>query len=282
MGYVDNLALLIGNYIRGEDEYARLMRRAMVRWICLSQVLVYRDINIGVRKRFPTLESIVKAGFMLENEKRKLEALKLDYDKYWVPINWAYTLNFEARKKEMCTRDVLTNKINDELKVFRTSLQTLCNYDWVPLPLAYPQMISFAIYSYFTFCLFAQQYLAAGRTEGIIDRIDMYVPWITMLQFIFYVGWTKCAVALMNPMGEDDDDFECNYLLDMNLATALCIADVTRNDYAPVKPDKFWLLGEVEAFYPENTSDSDVGLLHGSAIDARSAKHFTDSIRKRS
>ncbi|MFH4983692.1 hypothetical protein AB6A40_010401 [Gnathostoma spinigerum] len=64
MGYVDNLALLIGNYIRGEDEYARLMRRAMVRWVCLSQVLVYRDINIGVRKRFPTLESIVKAGLI--------------------------------------------------------------------------------------------------------------------------------------------------------------------------------------------------------------------------
>ncbi len=30
---------------------------------------------------------------------------------------------------------------------------------------------------------------------------------MTALQFIFYVGWMKVAESLMNPLGEDDDDF---------------------------------------------------------------------------
>lgn len=40
---------------------------------------------------------------------------------------------------------------------------------------------------------------------------------MTVLQFIFYMGWLKVAEAMLNPFGEDDDDFECNFLLDKNL-----------------------------------------------------------------
>lgn len=40
---------------------------------------------------------------------------------------------------------------------------------------------------------------------------------MTVLQFVFYMGWMKVAEALLNPFGEDDDDFECNWLLDRNL-----------------------------------------------------------------
>lgn len=43
---------------------------------------------------------------------------------------------------------------------------------------------------------------------------------MTIVEFVFYVGWMKAAEVLLNPMGEDDDDFECNYLLDKNLAVS--------------------------------------------------------------
>lgn len=39
-----------------------------------------------------------------------------------------------------------------------------------------------------------------------------------MMEFIIFIGWMKVAEALLNPFGEDDDDFESNFLLDKNLA----------------------------------------------------------------
>ena len=46
---------------------------------------------------------------------------------------------------------------------------------------------------------------------------DMYIPVFTILEFLFYFGWMKVAESLINPFGEDDDDFEMNYILDRSV-----------------------------------------------------------------
>lgn len=40
---------------------------------------------------------------------------------------------------------------------------------------------------------------------------------MTICQYFFYVGWMKVAEVMLNPFGEDDDDFETNKILDRNL-----------------------------------------------------------------
>ena len=45
----------------------------------------------------------------------------------------------------------------------------------------------------------------------------MVVPFFTILEFIAYMGWIKVAETLLNPFGDDDEDFEINYLIDRNL-----------------------------------------------------------------
>uniref|UniRef100_F1L4A4 Bestrophin homolog n=1 Tax=Ascaris suum TaxID=6253 RepID=F1L4A4_ASCSU len=269
MGYIESEALLIGNYVQGDDEETKMQRRAMVRYMCLSQLLVYRDISVRVRKRFPTYDAIVQAGFMLEHEREKLESIKLDYDKYWVPINWSYTHMFEARRAGKITSDVMTNKLTDEMKVFRTNLQMLCNYDWVPIPLVYPQVIMIAVYFYFGVCLISRQFILSGRDLATKSEIDIVVPVMTMVQFLFYVGWMKAAEVILNPMGDDDDDFECNFLLDKNLATSLSIVDETHYDAPTVQEDKFWSSGHVDPMYPSSTDVDEVNPLIGSAIHAK-------------
>lgn len=47
---------------------------------------------------------------------------------------------------------------------------------------------------------------------------------MTALQLIFYLGWIKVAEALMNPLGMDDDDFECNYIIDRNIAVGILLS----------------------------------------------------------
>ena len=45
-------------------------------------------------------------------------------------------------------------------------------------------------------------------------RLDIYYPFFLTIQFIFFFGWLKVAETLINPFGEDDDDFELNRLID--------------------------------------------------------------------
>ncbi|VDK47326.1 unnamed protein product [Anisakis simplex] len=275
-------AILIGNYVQGDDEQTKMMRRAMVRYMCLSQLLVYRDISVCVRKRFPTNQSIIQAGFMLEHEEAKLESISLEYDKYWVPINWSYTLFFEARRAKKIASDAMTNKLCDEMKNFRQNLQMLCNYDWVPIPLTYPQVIMVAVYFYFIVCLVSRQFISSDSGSATAGNFEMIVPLMTIIQFVFFVGWMKAAEVLLNPMGEDDDDFETNFLLDKNLAvkfslivskltmhyTSLNIVDAS-GDVPITEPDQFWLSGRVQPIYPLSVADEEMNALVGSAVHAK-------------
>uniref|UniRef100_A0A914S1J3 Bestrophin homolog n=1 Tax=Parascaris equorum TaxID=6256 RepID=A0A914S1J3_PAREQ len=94
----------------------------------------------------------------------------------------------------------------------------LCNYDWVPIPLAYPQLVFLAVYVYFALCLISRQFIITERDAPNKSTIDLTLPFMTMMEFLILVGWMKVAEGLLNPFGEDDDDFECNFLLDKNLA----------------------------------------------------------------
>ena len=47
--------------------------------------------------------------------------------------------------------------------------------------------------------------------------IDFYVPVFSILKFIFYWGWLHVAQTLINPLGDDDDDFDINYIINRNV-----------------------------------------------------------------
>ena len=70
-------------------------------------------------------------------------------------------------------------------------------------------------------------------------RLDLFYPFFLTLQFAFFVGWLKVAETLINPFGEDDDDFELNRLIDRHIQVGFLICDplVTKPE---LMRDRFW------------------------------------------
>ncbi|VDD89578.1 unnamed protein product [Enterobius vermicularis] len=257
IGWIDNFGLLVASYIRGVDEKGRRIRRSIIRYVCLCQVLIFRSISIRVRKRFPTLESLEFAGYVDENERLQLEDLK-----FWMPIRWAMHLIRDARYEGRITIPVL-----QYLDKFRTDIQSLWFTDWVPVPLVYTQVIFVSVRLYFIVAMIGRQFLDVERHTRRAP-IDIYVPFMTIIQIICYTGWSKVAEALLNPFGEDDDDFECNWIIDRNLQVGLVIVDDKPGVVPPLVTDKFWNEANAQLLYsvqsaalPQNPNIGSAALL---------------------
>ena len=110
----------------------------------------------------------------------------------------------------------------------REGLTGILSYDWVCVPLVYTQLVTLAVYSYFAAALLGAQWVVPESSEAYRDlyktslgdqgaKLDLWYPFFLTLQFAFFVGWLKVAETLINPFGEDDDDFELNRLLDRHI-----------------------------------------------------------------
>ncbi|XP_047471336.1 bestrophin-1-like [Penaeus chinensis] len=100
------------------------------------------------------------------------------------------------------------------------------------------EVVTMATYSYFGFAILGRQFL--DTSQGYEKhKIDFYVPIFTLLQFIFYVGWLKVAESLLNPFGDDDDDFDTCDFLDRHFEVSYMIVDVMHKSY-PETLNNYW------------------------------------------
>uniref|UniRef100_A0A914UXQ5 Bestrophin homolog n=1 Tax=Plectus sambesii TaxID=2011161 RepID=A0A914UXQ5_9BILA len=278
IGWIDNPALFIAAYVRGTDEKTRMLRRTVVRYLVLNQALVFRDISMPVRKRFPTIDTLVAAGLLMEHEKQAFDDIQIPYEKYWLPTQWAWALLHEARTQGKIASDSFLQAIFDKIWIYRSGLATLCNYDWVPVPLVYPQVVFLSVRCYFVLCLMGRQYIASERDLANNSPIDLVFPIMTALQLVFYMGWMKVAEALLNPFGEDDDDFECNWLLDRNLTVGLTIADDAYDKPPSIMKDVFWSDKNIEPLYSAESALRPLNPLVGSVADVDIAKEAKEVV----
>ncbi|ESN90644.1 hypothetical protein HELRODRAFT_70757 [Helobdella robusta] len=247
------LAIYVTSHIRGTDDRTRLVRRTIMRYACLGYVLTMVTVCGPAKKRFPTYKHMIKAGihslisgFMLSSEGKILDNLITHFNKYYVPFVWASTLVAQARKDNMIKDDFAYHCLLDELNFLRRKCQMILNYDWINIPLVYTQVATMAVYIFFVSCLISRQHIPVYTDTG-----EMIVPLFTFLQFLFYMGWLKVAEELINPFGEDDDDFEINPMIDKNFKVGYMIVDEMHGACPSLVKDQYWDTTDVQMPYTE-------------------------------
>uniref|UniRef100_A0A914YUE6 Bestrophin homolog n=1 Tax=Panagrolaimus superbus TaxID=310955 RepID=A0A914YUE6_9BILA len=73
IGFIDNVAIYVSTTIIGVEEELKIIRRNIIRYCCLTQVLVLRDIR-----------------FLMPHELKQMEDLESLHPKYWIPIKWVF------------------------------------------------------------------------------------------------------------------------------------------------------------------------------------------------
>lgn len=245
----DKLFHSIACYVDGFDEESRILRRSLMRYMNLALILVLRSISSAVKQRFPTLEHVVEAGFMTNTEKELFSAVPAnEFNTYWIPCTWFIYRLKEAAKRNKLLNSYAMETIMREFCEFRAKCGLLWCYDWVSIPMVYTQVVTLATYVFFIFTVIGRQkidtlkkgeYMRSGRMP--MD-IDLYIPIFTILQFYFYMGLLKVAEQLINPFGDDDEDFELNWLIDRHMKASFLGCDILMDPdrIPPMVKDYYW------------------------------------------
>lgn len=223
----DTFSLLLNSAISSNSEKSRLMRRAIVRYMIASYIINLRTLSFKMRKRFPTFQSIVNLGILLKNEEEILEKIEKQtlMTTYVIPLVWATNIINRARKEGFINNDCIVQDLLTELGHYRRKLGNLLCFDLVSIPLFYTQVVTLSIYSYFFTTIIGYQVCS----EDGVQLMEIAVSLIyASLDFTFHVGWVKVAEVLINPFGEDDDDFDVDRMVDRNLKAANMIVDYMR------------------------------------------------------
>ncbi|XP_010212582.1 PREDICTED: bestrophin-1-like [Tinamus guttatus] len=262
----DRIMNLVSCNVDGEDEYGRLLRRTLVRYSNLCSVLILRSVSTAVYKRFPSMEHVVRAGLMTPEEHKKFESLNSPHNKFWIPCVWFSNLAVKARNEGRIRDSVLLQGILNDLIPLRSQCGRLYGYDWISIPLVYTQVVAVAVYSFFLACLIGRQFLDPAKAYPG-HELDLFVPVFTFLQFFFYAGWLKVAEQLINPFGEDDDDFETNWLIDRNLQVSLMAVDEMHQDLPLLEKDLYWNEPDPQPPYTAATAEYKRPSFLGSTFD---------------
>ena len=239
-------------FLPGDGERRRV-RRYVVRLAHLSSVLVLRMMSLTTRTRFPSLDSLVQAGLMTNSEKVKLEKMNITVQNLhhttWCPLAWAQVRLRKCYELGWIKSEFFFMELQNNLNEYAFNNGTLICYAWVNIPLAYTQLVTIAVHVYFLVAIFGRQYLnptmfivkdggyvSVGQNKtipGIINLVgydtdkihDFYFPFFTSLEFVFYFGWLKVAEYLINPFGDDADDFDLRYIIDRNFQVGLLMVE---------------------------------------------------------
>lgn len=137
------------------------------------------------------------------------------------------------------------------------------------------QVVTVATYAFFIASLFGRQdiyyadkskisFLATSRTQT-----EYYVPVFSILQFLMYMGLLKLGEQLINPFGDDDEDFELNWIIDRHIKVSFLGVDILNCGSPPLMKDNYFYDTDIQLPYTEAALAHKVRTYKGSVAHAK-------------
>ena len=128
-----------------QNLFTKNLRRAIMRYVNLSNILVLRKISRKVKSTYPTRQSLVDAKLLLPQEMMRLEKIdrQTPHESTWVPFLWAMKLLARARKEGKIQIEApVFSHVQGAFDIMERNNRKLLNYGWMNFPLAYTQVNS--------------------------------------------------------------------------------------------------------------------------------------------
>ena len=76
-----------------------------------------------------------------------------------------------------------------------------------------------------------------SKSRNTESYVNLPIPLFSINKFFFYFGWLHVSQVLINPLGDDDEDFDVNELLDRHLQISyLMVEGEDEEDEEPEDP----------------------------------------------
>ena len=158
----DTIAIYLRGLVPGSEDGPRLVRRTIIRYCLLSYVLCVRRMSARLRKRFPSMQEVMRTGLVRPDETAKIgeEQHKEMYESnWWMPLQWCTELLSDANKKGQVVSAPGYASLMGQVAAFRTALTGVSTYGHIPVPLVYTQVVTLAVYIYFGVALIGEQWI---------------------------------------------------------------------------------------------------------------------------
>jgi len=249
--YPDGLALKLVAFVPGHTPFLKDLRRTVMRYVNLSSILAYTKITSALAEECPTYDTFVEKKLLLPHEVERIKKVdeKTPHESSWAPLLWAMKLLTRAKDEgKIKIADPVFANLQSSFTEIEDCNRKLLSYGWVNFPLAYTQVAHLAVFTYFGACLFSRQFLIPpedavdkesfpdvtifpyGKTPFDNHTPGYYIPVFTIIEMVCYMGWIKVAESLLNPFGDDDEDFNIKYLIIRNLQVSYLIVDEADED----------------------------------------------------
>nr|CDS30419.1 bestrophin 1 [Hymenolepis microstoma] len=184
----------------------------ILKYLNLTFAICLRDFSATARKRFPVMQSILAEGLITKEELKEFEASGPNNRSPHVIqlTSWAIDIVHNLEASGHIRNSHAVELLIRQILKYRGDIGMVTCFDWISVPLVYTQLATISVYAYLFASLFALQSLDEPAKSEFRSTI-------TVFKVLFYLCWLKVAEGLINPFGEDDDDFEIDRIIDRNL-----------------------------------------------------------------